>query len=157
MAGKPVTDEELNLAKTQERVAIIRGRETCTEIATALGEAAVFGHDANRVNTDLQKLQAVTPAMIEEVAKKYLQPSQLTTVEYIPDPLNLAGRSAAATQAAKATALATAPVVASNEPIEPRPSLVPAGITRNIRRFLTGFRKPSTTKGTSSRMLMGSS
>ncbi|MBV8780025.1 MAG: insulinase family protein, partial [Phycisphaerae bacterium] len=126
LANDPPTVEELNTAKTSERVGIIRSRETCTEIATALGEAAVFGHDPNRVNTDLQKIDAVTPEMIQAVARKYLQPSQLTIVEYIPDPLNLAGRGASATQAAKAIALAAAPVMPSTEPIEPRITSFPA-------------------------------
>jgi zinc protease len=124
MAAKPVTSEELERVKTLERVAIIQNRETCTQVATALGEAAVFGHDANRVNTDLAKLDAVTPEMIIAVAKKYLQPERLTIVEYVPDPLNRAGRAAAAkaaaTQAAKATQLAQADVVRSDQPIEPR-------------------------------------
>jgi zinc protease len=131
MADKPVTAEELERVKTEERVGIINNRETCTEVATALGESAVFGHDANRVNTDLTKLDAVTPAMIQAVAKKYLTPQRLTIVEYVPDPLNRAGRSAAAkaaaTQAAKATLLAQAPVVQSDQPIEPRVKDFPPG------------------------------
>jgi zinc protease len=131
MATKPVTSEELDRVKTQERVQIIESRETCTQIATALGEDAVFAHDINRVNTDLAKLDAVTPEMIQAVAKKYLAPEQLTIVEYVPDPLNRAGRAgaarAAATQAAKATLLAQADVVKSDQPIEPRVKEFPAG------------------------------
>jgi zinc protease len=131
MAEKPVTAEELDRVKTQERVGIIRDRETCTQVATALGDAAVFGHDANRVNTDLTKLDAVTPEMIQAAAKKYLTPDRLTIVEYVPDPLNRAGRAAAtqaaATQAAKATLLAQAPVVQSDQPIEPRVTAFPPG------------------------------
>jgi zinc protease len=131
MAAEPVTAEELERVKTEERVGIIEDRETCTQVATALGEAAVFGHDADRVNTDLTKLDAVTPEMIEAVAKKYLTPERLTIVEYVPDPLNLGGRAAAAkaaaTQAAKATLLAQADVVQSDQPIEPRVKDFPPG------------------------------
>jgi len=131
LAEKPVTAEELDRVKTQERVAIINDRETCTQVATALGESAVFGQDPTRVNTQLAKLDAVTPEMIQAVAKKYLTPDRLTIVEYVPDPLNRAGRAAAAqaaaTQAAKATLLAQAAVVQSDIPIEPRVKDFPPG------------------------------
>jgi zinc protease len=131
LADKPPSAEELDRAKTEERVGIIRDRETCTQVATALGDAAVFGHDANRVNTDLTKLDAVTPEMIQAVARKYLTMPRLTIVEYVPDPLNRAGRAAAAraaaTQAAKATLLAQAQVVQSDQAIEPRVNFFPTG------------------------------
>jgi zinc protease len=69
--------------------------------------------------------------MIQAVAKKYLEPDRLTIVEYVPDPLNRAGRAAAAkaaaTQAAKATLLAQAPVVQSDQTIEPRVTEFPPG------------------------------
>jgi zinc protease len=131
LGSKPVDAEELERVKTVQRVGLLKGRQTCTDVAAALGEAAVFGHDPNRVNTALSKLDAVTPEMIQAVAKKYLTPAALTTVEYVPDPLNLAGRAAAtraaATQAAKATLLATADVVRSTQPIEPRVKEFPPG------------------------------
>jgi hypothetical protein len=55
-----VSPEELDKAKTQARLGLIRGRDTDEQIATALGEEAVFAGDANRVNTEWAKIQQLT-------------------------------------------------------------------------------------------------
>ena len=87
VAENGVTAEELEKAKTQARVGIINGRRTATALADQLGSAALFGQDANRVNTDLAKLEAVTPADIQRVARTYLRPERSTTLVVRPDPL----------------------------------------------------------------------
>ncbi len=131
VADKGVTEQELEKVKTEAKQSIIRGRETCTQIATQLGEAEVFGRDAGRVNVELPKLLAVTPADIRAVAQKYLTPQRLTVVHYRPDPTGANARKAAATQAAAAAAKAeetkNAPVVQSEKPIEPRVHEFPPG------------------------------
>jgi zinc protease len=123
VVDKGVTAEELEKVKTQARIALLKGRETATQVATALGEEAVFGGDARRVNSALADLEAVTPADIQAVARKYLQPNRATIVTYIPDPLGKSAR-AAATQAA---AMAGAEVTKPTRPIEPRPVTFPPG------------------------------
>ena len=124
VAEKGVTQEELDKVKTQQREALIRSRQTCTQVATQLGDQEVFGGDANRVNEALPKMMAVTTADIQAIAKKYLKPAELTVVQYLPDPTGANARKAAATQAAaaaqKAEETENAPVVASDKPIEPR-------------------------------------
>ncbi|HVT87829.1 MAG TPA: pitrilysin family protein [Tepidisphaeraceae bacterium] len=129
VAEKGVTTEELEKVRTQQRQALVRGRQTCTQIATALGDEEVFGGNAERANQMLAKIDAVTLADIQAVAKKYLRPDGVTVVEYRPDPTGINARKAATMQAAasKADQLKDAPVVASSEPIQPRVSQFPAG------------------------------
>ncbi len=115
---KGVTDEELEKFKSQARQGIVRGRETCTQIATRLGEEEVFGGDAERVNTELDRLNKMTTADIQGVAKKYLQPHRLTVVEYLPDPTG--AKSKAEALGSKADETGKAAVVASAKPIVPK-------------------------------------
>src|SRR5262249_27372747 len=124
VAEKGVTQEELDKVRTQSREARIRRRETCTQIATQLGEEEVFGGNADRVNTEMAKYDALTPADIQAAARKYLRPAHLTIVQYRPDPTGINARKAAATQAAeiaaKADQVKNAAVVASKEVVAPR-------------------------------------
>jgi zinc protease len=113
---KGVTEDELDKAKTQMRTSIINGRKTATDVASILGEEAVFGKDANRVNTAMDRFNAVTVADIQAMAKKYLAHDRSSTLYIIPDPKGEHAK-AAATQAA---AMKSATVAASTEPIKPR-------------------------------------
>jgi zinc protease len=115
-----VTPEELEKARTQYRVEVIRGRQTADSLAGQLGEELLFGGDANRVNTFLDKLAAITPEQVQAVAKKYLTPQRATTMTINPDPL---GKAA---QAAKAEETANAPVKPSDEPVKAREVTFPS-------------------------------
>jgi zinc protease len=107
-----VTEEELTKAKTQIRTAEIKSRLTATDIATILGEETLFGGDANRVNTEPAKIDAITAADIQAVARKYLSPESSTTLRVQPDPLRIAARRAATQPAAVMDVLpATRPIV----------------------------------------------
>jgi zinc protease len=110
---KGVTPKELDKARTQYRVELIHGRQTADNIATQLGDEALFADDAGRVNTFLAKVNALTPADIQAIARKYLAPTGATTMTIHPDPL---GKAA---QASKAEQTANAPVKAS-EPVKSR-------------------------------------
>jgi zinc protease len=55
--------------------------------ASALGQAVVVYGDANRVNTDLAKLQAVTTAQIKEVMNRYISGKKKVVVEYLPETM----------------------------------------------------------------------
>ena len=59
-----VTQEELDKAKTQERIALVQARETATDLAEQVGEEALMTGDPNRVNTDPARMEAVTLADI---------------------------------------------------------------------------------------------
>ncbi|MCX5684853.1 MAG: pitrilysin family protein, partial [Planctomycetota bacterium] len=83
---KGVTQEELDKAKIQARLELIHERETCTSIASSLGTEALIGGNAGRVNTEWEKLSAVTPADIKAAAGKYLLATRATTLVVVPDP-----------------------------------------------------------------------
>lgn len=79
-----ITEDELAKAKTQARAAALGGGggrrgggpggglNTALGKANALSQNAVFYNDPGRINTGLERLQAVTAADIQRVAKKYL-------------------------------------------------------------------------------------
>ena len=137
LAG-PVTDAELAKAKTATRVGTIRGRQTCEEIAGQVGDEALWANDPTRVNTDLAKLDAVTAADVQAVARKYLKPEQMSVVVVNPDPTGLATRKQSAAAADKLKEGAT--VAPSTRAVAPRdvqfpanypdrPPVPPAGVT----------------------------
>ena len=124
---KGVTQDELNKALKSIKSNIIKQRETCTQIATNLGEEEVFGGDAARVNAEWARYQALTPEKIQAVAEKYLTPQRSTTVVYLPDPLGKNSKTADQVEAAKkADEAKNAGVVQSDKKVEPRQVDFPA-------------------------------
>src|SRR5258706_5626966 len=81
----PVTAAELEKAKKPTITSQLRQRETNNGKANALGQAAVLLGDPNRVNTDLEKLQAVTAADVQHVAKKYFTDKNRYVFIYLPE------------------------------------------------------------------------
>jgi len=87
LVAQPITDQELAIARNQLLAAKLLERETFDGKASALGEAATIHGDANRVNTDLAALQAVTPAQVQAAAQKWFtEPSRLV-IEYLPESM----------------------------------------------------------------------
>ena len=94
----PVSEAELEKAKNQIVTSQLRGRETNLGRAQALGRAAVLLGDPNRVNTDLEKLQAVTAADVQRVAKKYFTDENRYVFYYLsesarPKPSAMGGQT----------------------------------------------------------------
>ena len=83
----PVSAAELDKAKNQLITNQLRQLETSNGKALALGEAAVLLGDAARVNTDLARLQAVTPADIQRVMKKYFTDANRFVLYYLPEAM----------------------------------------------------------------------
>jgi len=81
----PVAAAELEKAKNQIITSQLRQRETNNGKAGALGQAAVLLGDPNRVNTDLEKLQAVTAADVQRVAAKYFTDKNRYVFLYLPE------------------------------------------------------------------------
>ena len=79
-----VSAAELEKAKNQMITNQLRQRETSNGKALALGEAAVLMGDPARVNTDLDRLQAVTAADIQRVMKKYFADTNRLVLYYLP-------------------------------------------------------------------------
>ena len=85
-----VTSDELEKAKNRFLAGQLMQRETNNGKASELGEAAVIYGDANRVNTDLAKLQAVTAEQVKEAANRYLSGKKKVVVEYLPEAMKAA-------------------------------------------------------------------
>src|SRR5260221_328236 len=81
----PVPPAELEKAKNQLITNELRQRETNLGKAQALGGAAVLLGDPNRVNTDLDKLQAVPAADIPRVAQKDFTDQNRLVLYYLPE------------------------------------------------------------------------
>ena len=82
-----VTEAELDKAKNRFLTGKLEERETVNGKASALGQAVVVYGDANRVNTDLGKLQSVTAAQIKEVMNRYITGKKKVVVEYLPEAM----------------------------------------------------------------------
>ncbi len=80
----PVSAAELEKAKNQVITSQLRQRETNNGKALSLGQAAVLLGDPKRVNTDLDRLQAVTSADIQRVARKYFTKENRYVFDYLP-------------------------------------------------------------------------
>jgi zinc protease len=75
-----VDAKEIEKAKNQEISSVILGRDTDEEKAVALASAAVFGKNADLVNSELERYLKVTPEDIQRVAKEYFVPQHATVL-----------------------------------------------------------------------------
>ena len=82
MQDEPVTKAELDKAVNQLVANQLRERETNSGKAFAIGYAAAVVGDPARVNTDIERLQAVTAADIQRVMKKYFTDTNRVVITY---------------------------------------------------------------------------
>ncbi len=130
-----ITPAELDKARIQARKEIVESRKTAEDLATQLGESELFTGNAGRVNEEWTRLNALSIADVNAVARKYLDPDHATIMEVAPDPLGAATRQAAA---AKTSELAKAPVTTSESSVEPRHVEFPAGYPQQPPRTSQG-------------------
>jgi zinc protease len=76
LKAEPVTEAELNKAKSQMLKRIVTGNLTIDSKASLLGQAAVLEHDLARVNRRLDAIRDVSPSDIQRVAATYLNPDR---------------------------------------------------------------------------------
>ena len=69
----PVTDQELKRVRTAARRNAVGIRESVLGRATSLADSAAMFDDPDRINTNTEKMMAVTAADILKVAKAYLR------------------------------------------------------------------------------------
>ena len=79
---KPVTAKELAKAKNLLITEMLQEREQNDGKATAIERAIAYEGDANAVNSDIQKLQAVTAADVQRVMKKYFTDKNRVVIYY---------------------------------------------------------------------------
>jgi zinc protease len=87
-----VSRGELNKAKSQYLTNKLRELQTANGKASAIGEAAVLYGNADYVNKELAKIQAVTPEQIKAVLNKYITGKKRVVVEYVPSPPKTAAK-----------------------------------------------------------------
>jgi len=85
MQARPVSPAELEKAKNQLVTNQLRERETNQGKALALGEAAVLLGDPNHVNTDIERLQAVTAADVQRVMRRYFSEKNAVVIDYLSE------------------------------------------------------------------------
>jgi predicted Zn-dependent peptidase len=88
-----VTEDEIKKAKIQAKAAELigggfrggGGLQTALGRANALTQNAIYYNDPNRINTWIEKLQAVTAEDVKRVAQKYLQKSNRAVIITSPE------------------------------------------------------------------------
>jgi len=96
----PVTEQELRRVRTTARRQAVSLRESALSRAQQLADNAVLYNDPNRVNTNPEKIAAVTAADVERVAKAYLRVENRVVMQTMPaaaPPAPAAPRPPAAT------------------------------------------------------------
>lgn len=81
---EPIADWELDKAKNSARRSSIQSLQSSLGTAIRLSEYAVFYNDPNLINTQFQKIAAVTKADVQRVAQKYLRPTNRTVAITTP-------------------------------------------------------------------------
>jgi len=87
LQDEPLSAAELEKARNQLVAAQLREIETNNGKAQSIGNAAVILRDANRVNTDLDRLQKVSAADIERVMRKYFSDTNRVVIYYLPESM----------------------------------------------------------------------
>jgi zinc protease len=80
--NQPVSAQELAKAKNQLITRTLQEREQNDGKAIAIERAITYQGDPNAVNTDIQKLQAVTVADVQRVMKKYFTDKNRVVIYY---------------------------------------------------------------------------
>ncbi len=85
LAERPATRGELDKVKTQILTQAFSSRQTPLGLGQSIGEAAVLGGNANRVNTDLVDLQRVSAADVQRVMRRYVTGARSVAIDYVQD------------------------------------------------------------------------
>ncbi|HWC96890.1 MAG TPA: pitrilysin family protein [Candidatus Sulfopaludibacter sp.] len=86
LQNQPVDAKELERVKTQVRAGTIKEMQSSQSRAEALAQFQLADGDPELINTELDRILAVTPAQIQAAAKKYLTPEKRAVLEIQPAP-----------------------------------------------------------------------
>lgn len=86
ISEEPIADWELQKARNATRLGYLQGIRSAQNRANILGSYTVMFRDPNLINTRLQRIDAVTRADVQRVAKKYLLPARRTVLTTLPAP-----------------------------------------------------------------------
>jgi predicted Zn-dependent peptidase len=86
LQAAPIDGKELERVKTIMRASRIRELQSAAARASELGQYAITDGDPNLVNTELDRMLAVTPEQVQAAAKKYLTTARRAVLEIQPVP-----------------------------------------------------------------------
>jgi len=86
LQNDPLSAQELERVKTQIRASTIAGLQASLSRARQLAQYAITDGDPSLINSELDRILAVTPAQIQAAAKKYLTPERRAVLEIQPAP-----------------------------------------------------------------------
>ncbi|HUO07429.1 MAG TPA: pitrilysin family protein [Phycisphaerae bacterium] len=109
ITDNPVTPEELEKAKQQERLALATRWETPDSTATILGDEMMMRGNLEHVKTERARMEALTAADLQRVARKYFVATKTSTLTIVPGKPTPAATQAAASQAATEPVAQAAP------------------------------------------------
>ncbi|HXS97125.1 MAG TPA: pitrilysin family protein [Candidatus Limnocylindrales bacterium] len=84
LQSEPVSAAELQRVKTQMRASFLRDMQSSLSRAKALAQYEVADHDAGLINTEMERMLAVTPEQIQAAAKKYFNPRRRAVLKIQP-------------------------------------------------------------------------
>ena len=82
--ASPVTDQELKRVRTTTRRQAVALRESALSRANQLADNAVLFNDPNRINTNIDRIIAVTAGDVARVAKAYLRAESRVVMHTMP-------------------------------------------------------------------------
>jgi zinc protease len=82
---EPVTDEELQKARTQLETGFVYGLKRVHGVASTVAQDHLLGGDATAINRKLAGWNAVTKEDLQRVAQKYFTPDNRTVVTLVPE------------------------------------------------------------------------
>jgi predicted Zn-dependent peptidase len=86
LQDKPVDAKELERVKAQLRASRIKELQGSMNRARTLAQYTTVDNDPGLINTELDRMLAVTPEQIQAAAKKYLTPERRAVLEIQPAP-----------------------------------------------------------------------
>jgi predicted Zn-dependent peptidase len=86
LSEEPIADWELQKARNATRLGYLQSIRSAQSRANILGSYTILFKDPNLINTRLQRIDAVTLADVQRVAKKYLVPTGRTVLTTLPAP-----------------------------------------------------------------------
>jgi predicted Zn-dependent peptidase len=86
----PIEDWEIEKARNSQKRQYVAGLTSSLQRAVLLGQYALFANDPNLINTYIDRINAVTAADVQRVAKEYLVPTNRTVV--VTSPKGAAGQ-----------------------------------------------------------------